>query len=109
MFAANFIIKDDTLKHVKGQDKLTQYTATKIIISGDSMISNFCSVCGSLMYRVSSGFPGTTVMRIGQVDDFKLHETVLKPRLEQFGKDRVNWVKPVEGMEQFQGSHYPPL
>jgi hypothetical protein len=65
-------------------------------------------VCERQMYRVSSGFPGLTIMRIGQVDDLALHGTVLKPRKEQFGKDRVAWVKPTEGVEQHEGNYFRP-
>ena len=73
------------------------------------MTSSFCSVCGSLMYRVSSGFPGVTILRIGMVDDFEMHETVLRPRIEQFAGNRVNWLKPAEGVEQQQGNYYTGL
>lgn len=58
------------------------------------------------MYRVSSGFPGKSILRIGTVDDFSLHETKLKPRLEQFGKDRVSWFKGGEGVKQEMGNYY---
>lgn len=39
-------------------------------------------------------------MRIGTVDDFELHETKLRPTIEDFTKDRVEWLKPVDGLEQ---------
>jgi hypothetical protein len=55
---------------------------------------------------VSSGWPGTAIMRIGQVDDLKLHETTLKPQVEQFTKDRVAWFKGAEGAEQYHGNYY---
>lgn len=58
------------------------------------------------MYRVSEGFPGKSIMRIGTVDDFSLHETKLKPRIEQFGKDRVSWLKGGEGVKQEEGNFY---
>jgi len=45
-------------------------------------------------------------MRIGQVDDLKLHETTLKPQVEQFTKDRVEWFKGAEGAEQYHGNYY---
>ena len=106
MFASNFIIKDEALKYVRGQDKITKFTMTKTIESGDSMTNHFCSICGSLMYRISSGYPGKTIMRIGQVDDFHLHETLLKPWIEQYTKNRVSWVKEIEGMKQEKGSYY---
>ncbi|KAF2722211.1 hypothetical protein K431DRAFT_284160 [Polychaeton citri CBS 116435] len=106
MFASNFIVKDDAMKHLRGQDKLSKFSQSKTIASGNTMSNYFCSVCGTLMYRVSSGFPGVSITRIGTVDDFKLHETKLKPRIEQFCKDRVNWFKGGEGVEQHEGSFF---
>lgn len=55
------------------------------------------------MYRKSSGFPGKLVMRIGTVDDFSLHEGVLRPRWEIFAEERCAWVKECEGARQFVG------
>ena len=46
------------------------------------------------------------IMRIGQVDDRKLHGTTLKPRVEQFTKDRVAWFKGAEGAVQYHGNYY---
>ena len=70
------------------------------------MTNYFCSTCGTLMYRVGSGFPGMSILRIGTVDDFHLHETKLKPRVEQFTKDRVSWLHGAEGVEQIEDSAY---
>ncbi|KAK0250416.1 hypothetical protein LTR91_017783 [Friedmanniomyces endolithicus] len=102
MFASNFIVKDSALKHIKGQDKLTEYSQSKTVASGNNMTNYFCSVCGTLMYRRSSGFPGMSITRIGTVDDLKLHETKLKPKLEVFTKDRVSWFPGVQSAEQRQ-------
>lgn len=55
------------------------------------------------MYRVGEAFPGVKICRIGTVDDFRLMETKLKPRIEQFTKDRVEWAKELEvegGLEE---------
>jgi hypothetical protein len=73
---------------------LTKYERKTGIASGDQMDSYFCKTCGSLMYRISSGFKGVRIMRLGSVDDFNLLEGPLRPRLEQFGKDRVSWSRP---------------
>jgi hypothetical protein len=75
MFASNFIIKNRTLKFTRGEELITKFAKTEGIVNDHTMTSNFCSVCGSLMFRVSSGFPGNTILRIGQVDDLELHET----------------------------------
>jgi hypothetical protein len=103
MFASNFIVKDSETVHVRGQDKLSKFKQSKTIASGNSMENNFCSVCGTLMYRVSSGYPGLLITRIGTIDDFDLMESKLKPRLEQFTKNRVSWFKGAEGVAQFEG------
>ncbi|MDI1490379.1 MAG: hypothetical protein OHK93_001581 [Ramalina farinacea] len=107
MFASNFVIKDDTLEWVRGKDQITKYNMQKTIATGNNMESNFCKICGSLMFRISSGAKGMTILRIGQVDDLHLHETKLKPRLEQFAKDRVAWQQPIEGMEQHANGALP--
>ena len=46
------------------------------------------------------------IMRIGQVDDRKLHETTLKPQLETFTKDRVAWFKGADGAGQYHGNYF---
>ena len=102
MFASNFIVKESETTHTRGKDKLTKFSQNKIIASGNTMGNHFCSVCGTLMYRISSGFPGLLITRIGTIDDFDLHATKLKPRLEQFTKDRVSWLKGGEGVRQFE-------
>jgi hypothetical protein len=106
MFASNFTVKDSHLKHIRGRENLKTFGHSGPIASGHTMTNYFCSTCGSLMYRVGEGFPGVSILRIGSVDDFHLHETKLKPRVEQFTKDRVEWLKPIDGMEQVEASAY---
>lgn len=108
MFATNFAIKDTTLKYVKGKDNVTVYERKEGITSGDQMDNHFCKTCGSLLYRVSSGFPGAVILRLGMVDDFSLHEGVLKPKVEQFVKDRVAWAHAAEGVPQDDGNPIQP-
>ncbi|KPM46400.1 hypothetical protein AK830_g101 [Neonectria ditissima] len=108
MFASNFIIADKYLKHLRGQDNLKQFGQSKTIGSGYTMTNYFCSTCGTLMYRVGAAFPGTSILRIGTVDDFNLHETKLKPRVEQFIENRVSWFSGVDGVKQVEGIAYKP-
>ena len=100
MFASNFTVLASETKHVRGRDKLTKFAQSKTIESGNTMENHFCSVCGTLMYRISSGHPELPITRIGTVDDFGLHETVLKPRIEIYTKDRVKWLNDVDGAVQ---------
>lgn len=106
MYASNFIVKDGAIKWIRGEDKLSEWGQSKTIATGNKMTNRFCSVCGTLMARVSSGFPGMSILRIGTVDDFRLHETKLKPRIEQFAKDRVAWCAAGDGVTQKDGNYY---
>lgn len=60
------------------------------------------------MMRKSSGCQDMAFLRLGTVDDFNLHETTLKPRIEQYCKDRVDWFEGVEGEEvkRFEGMQF---
>jgi hypothetical protein len=107
MFASNFTVADTHLKHLRGRDNLTAFSQSRTIGSGHTMTNYFCSTCGSLMYRVGAAFPGMSILRIGTVDDFTLHETKLRPQREQYTKNRVGWLSPVEGMKQFEGIGEP--
>ncbi|EPS39749.1 hypothetical protein H072_6458 [Dactylellina haptotyla CBS 200.50] len=107
MFASNFTVLDSHLRHHRGEENLTQYAQSKTVISkGNTMTNFFCKTCGSLMYRRGTGFPGASILRIGTVDDFNLMDTVLKPRIEQFVKDRAAWLSGGEGVEQCAGYFY---
>jgi hypothetical protein len=100
MFSSIFTVADGHLTHVRGQDQLKSYGQSKTTDSGKTMTNYFCSICGTLMYRLSEAFPGRSFLRIGTVDDFHLHETKLKPTRESHVNDRVSWLSPVEGTEQ---------
>ncbi|KAB5511358.1 Mss4-like protein [Coniochaeta sp. 2T2.1] len=102
MFASNFTVADTHLKHLRGRENLKAFGQARTIASGNLMTNYFCSTCGTLMYRVGSAFPGQSILRIGTVDDFNLHETKLRPQIEQFTKDRVSWFSGVEGAKKFE-------
>ncbi|KAJ6461171.1 Mss4-like protein [Mycena vitilis] len=104
MFASNFTIADTHLTHVRGREKLSSYSQSGTIATGNNMTNYFCSTCGTLMYRVSSGFTGYSILRIGTVDDFRLHETKLKPQVEQFVRNRAGWLRGAEGVKQVEGA-----
>ncbi|KAJ4337139.1 hypothetical protein N0V95_008413 [Ascochyta clinopodiicola] len=97
MFSTLFVIEDSHLQHLRGKENLKTYSTAKSIASGKLMTNHFCGTCGTLMYRVGEAYPGHSLLRLGTVDDFNLAETKLKPTMEVFVKDRVSWVKGVEG------------
>jgi hypothetical protein len=104
MFASNFIADDKYIKYIRGRDNLTAFAQAKTIATGNTMTNYFCKTCGTLMNRVSSGYPGMSILRVGTVDDFHLHETALKPRVEQFVDNRVEWFTGGRGAEQHGGA-----
>lgn len=103
MFASNFTVLDTHLKHLRGQENLKTWGQSRTPASGKTMTNFFCNTCGSLMYRVGAAFPGMSILRIGSVDDFTLHETLLKPTVEQFIEYRVGWLPGVEGIKHIEG------
>ncbi|KAK6985000.1 putative glutathione-dependent formaldehyde-activating gfa protein, partial [Favolaschia claudopus] len=104
MFTTNFTIMDPYLTYTRGDDNVTAYAQSRTIATGNTVTNYFCKTCGSLMYRASSGHKGLNAVRMGVVDDYRLHEGKLRPRVEQFVESRVGWLRPVEGMRQFEGS-----
>lgn len=58
------------------------------------------------MYRVSSGYPGKLIPRIGTVDDFAVQSEQLRPKIEQFAKDRMKWFKGLEEAEVHEGNFF---
>jgi hypothetical protein len=111
MFASNFTILDKYLKHLRGREHLKAWSQNHTIAREGTtpgehatMTNYFCDICGTLMYRVGSAFPGMSILRIGTVDDFNLAETKLKPTVEQFIEDRVAWWPGMDGVKQVEGS-----
>ncbi|KAI4630964.1 hypothetical protein J4E83_002490 [Alternaria metachromatica] len=99
MFASNFTVRDEHLRHLRGRANLSSYGQASTIASGHTMTNYFCKTCGTLMYRVGAAFPDCSILRLGTVDDFNLVETKLKPTRELFVKDRVSWFDGVKGGE----------
>lgn len=106
MFASNFLVDDKYLEFLRGRENLTKYAQSKTIGTGNTMTNSFCSTCGTLMSRVSSGLPGHSVLRLGTVDDFSLHENELKPQVEQYVERRVNWLEGIKGVRQHGGESH---
>ncbi|KAI0891858.1 Mss4-like protein [Annulohypoxylon nitens] len=103
MFASNFIVADTYLRHLRGRELLKSFGQSKTIGSGHQMTNHFCGNCGTLLYRVGAQWPGMSIMRIGTVDDFRLQETVLRPRVEQYVEERASWLEGVKGAEKAEG------
>jgi hypothetical protein len=102
MFASIFGVADTHLKHLRGRENLKTYSQAHTITSGNTLTNHFCTTCGTLMYRIVEAKPGAYLLRIGTVDDFRLHETKLKPQVELYTKDRVSWCRGLEGARQYE-------
>ncbi|KAF9871974.1 histidine acid [Colletotrichum karsti] len=103
MFCSNFSVRDSHLRYLRGKANLKSFTQSATIASGNDMSNYFCGTCGTLLYRVSSGYPGLSILRLGTIDDFHLVEEKMRPQLEQFIETRVGWLQPVDGMAQVKG------
>lgn len=103
MLGCNFIIPATSVKVTRGDDKLKTFATSKSIGSGNTMTNSFCSNCGTLMWRVSSGWPDKLIPRVGTIDDFNLQEK-MRPDAEVFADDRVPWLHGGEGVKQWPGN-----
>lgn len=103
MFATNFTTLDKYTRFVRGEDNLTLWGQDETTATKGSMTNGFCKTCGTLMFRQGSSYPGTKFLRVGTVDDLRLHDTVLKPQVEQYTADRVEWFHGVPSVRQVAG------
>ncbi|KAJ7914574.1 Mss4-like protein [Mycena leptocephala] len=69
MFASNFLVADTHLTHLRGRDNLSTYSQSRTIAAGNTMTNYFCSTCGTLMYRITSGYPGISVLTLFLITD----------------------------------------
>jgi hypothetical protein len=101
-FATNFTTLQSHTKFARGEDNLTEFGQNETPVTGGYMTNGFCKTCGTLMYRQGSSFPGTFFLRVGTVDDHRLHDTVLRPEVEYFTKDRVEWLSDIPKAKQVE-------
>ncbi|KAF1978925.1 hypothetical protein BU23DRAFT_577135 [Bimuria novae-zelandiae CBS 107.79] len=71
MFSSLFLIYDTHLKHVRGEEKLSRFRQNNTVASGNYMENSFCS---------------------GTIDDYTLHATKFRPRVEHYEHNRCAWV-----------------
>ena len=103
MFATNFTARDSHIRYVRGEDNITRWGQAETTATKGSMTNGFCKTCGTLMYREGASFPGWKFLRVGTVDDFDLHDTLLRPKIEQFIESRPNFWHGVDGAKQVEG------
>lgn len=64
--------------------------------SGNPIPRNFCSKCASPLFNTNGDFGKTMAVFYSALDDFPK----IPPAVEYYSKDRVDWVKPVDGSER---------
>ncbi|KAG4429357.1 hypothetical protein IFR05_015156 [Cadophora sp. M221] len=100
-FALNILYSTTDLKVVKGELKVWG----KVVESGNTISNHCCGQCGSLLYRTSTGYPGTMVIKAGCMDlpDGRDPSKEYIPDVEVFTRSRVPWVEPVATARQDWG------
>ncbi|PWY76024.1 DUF636 domain protein [Aspergillus sclerotioniger CBS 115572] len=96
-YSYNYIVKTSGLK-VSG-------TVKEVAKTSSSDRNYFCPECGTPVFSRKEGAnedsDGVTIVRAGVFNDAILNER--KPQVEIFADMRLEWVRPVEGAEQFGG------
>ncbi|CAP74214.1 hypothetical protein E8E15_009584 [Penicillium rubens] len=100
-YSFNYIVQTAEL-HVSGNPKEVPKTSD----SGNEIKNYFCPDCGTPLYGLKIKPNGdrdeTTVIRAGILDNVGiLHERT--PVVEIYTEQRLKWVSPIEGADQFTG------
>ncbi|KAK3066776.1 hypothetical protein LTR53_016731 [Teratosphaeriaceae sp. CCFEE 6253] len=85
---------------LSGEDNLTRWGQSATIDAANTMTNLFCKTCGTILSRESSGYPRMSFPRVGPVEDLSLHDSVLKPQVEQYTKSRAAWFHGVDYLDE---------
>lgn len=72
---------------------------TQMHESGGKLTVNFCSTCGSTIYKTHEKFPGMVVVLTGTLDGLDALEQG-KPEAELYAQYRVSWIPDFNWAEQ---------
>jgi len=98
-FALNILVPIETPTVKSG--KLSVWG--KVVTSGNTIYNHSCGQCGSLLYRTSTGYPGTIVIKAGWIDSEEDPSAKYIPDIEIFTRSRVPWIPALEGALQDSG------
>jgi hypothetical protein len=98
-FALNILVPIEAPKVISG--KLSVWG--KVVQSRNTISNHSCGQCGSLLYRTSTGYPGTIVIKAGCIDSEEDPSATYVPNIEIFTRSRVPWIPAVEGALQDSG------
>lgn len=89
------------MKLTKGAEgkEVKVYTSTATS-SGNPLEKYFCSLCGSGLYIRAKAAEKIVVVTSGTLDDPV--DATIQPMQETFCVDRRQWLKPIEGLKQFE-------
>ncbi|KAI8623571.1 Mss4-like protein [Xylariaceae sp. FL1651] len=106
LFGAGIMVSSRSVKHLRGQDNLTDFMTPGAVASGGAVTNTRCGTCGTLMYRISTSFPGVIALRTGTVDDASLFENKLRLKTEQFTMYRPSWLPACKDAKQAEGQAF---
>jgi hypothetical protein len=89
-----FAVFPDAQLSIEGKTKSFAYKAD----SGATATSVFCPECGSSMFSTTTGFPGTTAVRLGVMDD----SSIFQPQIEVYMKRLRKWDHDLKGTPAFE-------
>ncbi|KAH6682495.1 Mss4-like protein [Halenospora varia] len=97
-FALNILMSSENLKVISGDLS----TWSKRADNGNTITNHSCGQCGGLLYRTTSGHPGTMVIKAGCIDGVDAAKEFV-PSVEIFTRSRVPWIPAIEGTKQCEG------
>lgn len=96
-YSTNIAVPEDNFKLLSGTPK----TFTTNSGSNKSISNHFCGDCGTTLTRTGDAFAGLVIIKVGVMDDVDAFKD-LKPGVELFSGQRVDWVDEIEGAQQLK-------
>jgi len=97
-YSTNVVVPSEIFKITSGTPK----TWSKKADSGSEVTTSFCGECGTNLWRETSTFGDSKVVKIGIFDNLSdLNDA--KPDVELYAPERASWLEPLAGVKQLKG------
>ena len=95
----NLMIPSDKYKIFSGSLK----TFTRKGDSGKNVTYNYCQNCPTVLFVQAEAIDGINIVKMGTIDDEDVYDSLGKPGMEIYTRNRPSWCGAIEGAQQKEG------
>jgi hypothetical protein len=97
--AYNLMIPTDKYKILSGSLKTFKRKGS----SGKDVTYNYCSNCPTILFVQAEAMNGVNIVKMGTLDDEEVYNSLGKPQMEIYTRNRPQWCEAIEGAKQSEG------